>query len=442
MRAIFFDELTKAKDMVRQCDACMDNTFFVTKPTLIQDKPYQLNLFDTIEIKENSFVIFTSTAIAIVNQKAIDFLNQFSISKVIKRVNTQTEKFIKYGFLKTNDSKEIKPIENIERLTAWIHLTDSCNLRCSYCFLPHEPKTLSFDMGMKIIDSLIKTAQKSKIETLKLKYAGGEPLQNFKTLKLLHQYASKSDIEITASLLTNGVMLTPKILKWIKKENIKLVISLDSLNQSERLDKHGRETSSRVIKAIELSLLHGVNPSITITVNSKTIDTLPRLMEWILKNNLVFSINFYKGVEAIDTDKIINGMLDVFKIIEKNPPKHSLLNSLLDITDLSKPHLRGCSVGQNYLIFDTEGKISQCPMSMNQPISDIHSPQILKDIQNISNPIKNLSVETIEECRNCQWRYWCGSGCSIVSDNQKSPYCEVYKRLFPEVLKLESAKYI
>ncbi|NEW61318.1 radical SAM protein [Sulfurovum sp. bin170] len=326
----------------------------------------------------------------------------------------------------------------IDRLTAWIHLTDSCNLRCSYCFLPHEPKSLSIGMGKKIIDSLVRTAKDNGIKKLKLKYAGGEPLQNFNTLKALHQYAIDSDIEIIASLLTNGTMLNQEVLEWIKNSGVQLVISLDSISGSQRVYKNGEESSTLVMKNIESAIANGVKPSITITIQSETVDGLPELLEWILEKELQFSINFYKGKEPIDTQKIIDGMLKAFKIIEKNPPKQSLLNSLLDMTNLAEPHLRSCSVGQNYIIFDTDGNISQCPMTMNQPVSDVNSDSILADIQNSSNSLKNPSVDEIDECKECQWRYWCGGGCAVVNSfcSGKSPYCEVYKRLFPEVLRL------
>lgn len=439
MRALFFNELDSLDDIVRQCDACLDNVFFSTQSTIEIDQPYSINPFDTIMIKENSFIILTTTAIALVNQKAIDFLNRFSLPKQLTKLDNISRKFIEYGFLY---NREPKIIEKIDKITAWIHLTDACNLHCSYCFLPHEPHYLTIKRGKKIIDSLAQISKEEGLKKLKLKYAGGEPLQNFSTLQALHQYAMELDIEIDASILTNGTLLNSSIIKWIKTNGIKLVISLDNIETKtpQRVYLNGKDSSYRVQKNIELALSNGVIPSITITISNKNIETLPKLLEWILSKKLLFSLNFYKGSELVDTNKITEGMLKTFEVIQQNPPKQSLLNSLLDMTNLSQPHLRSCSMGQNYLIFDTQGEIAQCPMTLNHPITNLDSPSILADIQNKNNPLQNSSVDKIDECKECQWRYWCGGGCSVINSGEKSPYCDVYKRLFPEILRLEGER--
>jgi len=199
-----------------------------------------------------------------------------------------------------------------------------------------------------------------------------------------------------------------------------------------------------VQKKILLAKKEGVTPYLSITVSEQNIQGLPALLEWILEHKLPFSINFYKGILRLDEEQLISKMLEAFKVIELNLPNHSLLNSLLDMTNFVKPHLRGCSVGQNYLIFDTEGEISQCPMTMKTPISSIKSSNILQKIKALNNPLKNRTVDEHEECKTCQWRYWCGGGCAVANQlhQTKSPYCEVYKRLFPEVLRLEGLRLL
>lgn len=214
------------------------------------------------------------------------------------------------------------------------------------------------------------------------------------------------------------------------------------LKNPQRIFKDGTDSSLTVIKKIALAKKQGVTPFISITINNETIDNLSSLLRWILEEKLPFSINFYKGLKSIDETKLIQEMLKAFKVIENNLPQHSLLNALLDMTNFADPHLRGCSVGQNYLIFDTEGNISQCPMTMNQPITSIKESNILQKIQSPLNPLKNFSVDEKEDCKTCKWRYWCGGGCAVVNQHNggKSPYCEVYKALFPEVLRLESVR--
>jgi uncharacterized protein len=60
-------------------------------------------------------------------------------------------------------------------LTAWLHLTDRCNLRCDYCYLPHRREDMSIETGKAAIDAVFRSARKYDYERIKLKYAGGEP---------------------------------------------------------------------------------------------------------------------------------------------------------------------------------------------------------------------------------------------------------------------------
>ena len=447
IEVLFFDELEQPEEVIRQCDACLDNVFFENNFALKLNESYLLTPFSRVEVSSNRFVIFTTTALAMVNQKAIEFLTQFSQGKIPNSLDTLTQKFIEYGFLHPVQNKEKKIVERIDKLSSWIHLTDSCNLRCHYCFLPHDPTFLSIEMGKKIVDSLVKTAQENDLKKLKLKYAGGEPLQNKKVLKALHHYAlEQKEMEISASILTNGTLLDRDFLLWIKEHKIKLIISLDNIESKnpQRIYKEGEDSAQDVMKNIELALNEGIKPFISITLTSETIDSLNALLSWILEKNLFFSINFYKGKSAVNEGKLIQKMLEAFKLIENNFPQQSLLNTLVDMSNFSDPHLKSCSVGENYLIFNTNGEISQCPMTMDEPIASVDSSAILKKIQNPLNKLKNFRVDEQEECKTCQWRYWCGGGCAVVNsyNNGKSPYCEVYKALFPEVLRLEGLRLL
>ena len=61
-------------------------------------------------------------------------------------------------------------------LSAWLHLTDRCNLRCSYCYLPHVREDMSSETGRAAIDAIFRSAIVNNFQQIKLKYAGGESL--------------------------------------------------------------------------------------------------------------------------------------------------------------------------------------------------------------------------------------------------------------------------
>ena len=61
---------------------------------------------------------------------------------------------------------------------------------------------------------------------------------------------------------------------------------------------------------------------------------------------------------------------------------------------------------------------------------------------------QNVPVDEKEGCRDCAWRYWCAGGCPLLAyrtagrSDAPSPYCAVYKALYPDVLRLEGLRLL
>ncbi|MBU2609695.1 MAG: radical SAM protein [Chloroflexi bacterium] len=364
------------------------------------------------------------------------------------------------------------PVENLqstvcnqqsETLVAWLHLTDRCNLCCDYCYLPHIQEDMSSETGRVTVDATFRSAEKHGFQQIKLKYSGGEPLLRFPLVIELHQYAQalaeQYGLSLDGVVLSNGTLLTTEIVEALKTAGIRLMISLDG--QGDYHDRHrryasGRGSSADVAESIELALAHGLMPNISITISPRTVDGLPEVIAWVLERDLPFNLNFYRENEhsvshadmRLDEERIINGMLAAYKVIEANLPRHSLLPSLVDRANLASPHLRTCGIGENYLVFDSRGRVSKCQMKMDKPVADVSTPDPLSVVRADQLGVQNISVEEKEPCRDCQWRYWCTGGCPLETYrvtgryDVKSPNCTIYQALFPEVLRLEGLRLL
>ena len=417
--------------------------------------------------------------IAVLNSSAQEFL--YGFDKALKSKNSfewlnkryhedeysrTLEKIIRAGFVNIiNPTQEVLeyalPSQNT--LAAWIHVTDRCNLRCSYCYLPHVREDMSAETGRATIDAIFRSALANGFKQVKIKYAGGEPLLRFPFVGELHQYAQslakQNNIALNGVVLSNGTLLTAEIVETLKSLSLSLMISLDGLGESH--DRHrpyagGRGSFADVSGAVKLALDNGIIPNISVTVSGRTAESLPQLISWILENNLPFSLNFYRENELsasntdmrLDEEKIINGMLAAFKVIETNLPRRSLLPALVDRANLSAPHLHTCGVGQNYLVFDQNGQVAKCQMHIRKPITNIHVEDPLAIIRADQIGIQNLSVEEKEGCRTCEWKYWCTGGCSLATHRAtgrydvKSPNCNIYKALYPETVRLEGLRLL
>jgi len=356
------------------------------------------------------------------------------------------------------------PADNIsiKELSIWLHITDRCNLRCEYCYLPHKKQDMDFLIGKQSIDISIKSALKHKIKKLKIKFAGGEAMILFPLILKLAKYANKQTkkfgLDLDSVILSNGTLFTIVNLKAIKDNNIRLMISLDGIEDynDQRSTINGLSSFSKVEHSLDLVQTMDIPLDVSITISGKSVAGLPDLTKYLLERKVNFSFNFYRennyssSYEELQFEEkqIIKGVLSAFKIIEKNLPETSLLSSLLDRGNLSAAHTKTCGVGQNYMVFDYKGDISKCQMKMSHKVTSIHSVDPLLDIREDKIGIQNFHVENKENCNTCEWKHWCTGGCPLTTYRAtgrydlNSPNCNIYKAIYPEVIKLEMLRLL
>ncbi len=353
--------------------------------------------------------------------------------------------------------------EETQTLTAWLHVTNECNLRCHYCYLQKTHDDMSAEAGHRSVEAVFRSAQKHNIKNVKLKYAGGEASLHMMSVINLHDYASQLaqewDISLEGVLLSNGVALSQRAIDHLKSRDIAIMISLDGLgayHDSQRPLLGGQGSSKYVQHTIDRLLANGVIPSISVTVSRRNLAGLPELMQYMLERKLLFSLSYYRDNECSShitdlcfaDEQIIVAMRAAFAVIEKKLPARSLLGCLLDKADLSSSHRRTCGVGQNYLVIDQHGGVAKCQMDIKRTVATINSEDPLRIVREDRQGVQGLPVEEKEGCRDCSWRSWCAGGCPVLTYRStgrydvKSPNCTIYKALFPEVLRLEALRLL
>ena len=343
---------------------------------------------------------------------------------------------------------------------AWLHITDKCNLDCTYCYLSHEPLTMLIEVGKASIDTIFKKAKKYNSTSVHIKYVGGEPLLEFGKLVTLAMYANDlaktSGIKLNALIITNGVLLDDERLEIIKALNINLTISLDGLGEynRERRTIENNSSTESVIEAIDLAISHEVYPHISIVVGEKNIKGLPSFVKWLLEKNLKFNFTLVRKndcspeVASFEEEQIIEGLLETFEVIKNNLPNYSIVGSISDKMNVMFAHNNTCGAGDNYLVFDTEGNISKCQMQMNKTVSNYKSTDPIADIRQDTKFVSSFDIDDIDECKTCDIRYFCTGGCPMETYNKtghynvKSPNCNIYKTIYPELLKLEGLRLL
>ncbi len=317
--------------------------------------------------------------------------------------------FYKLGFLQDIHQPSLASLKDeMETLTAWLHVTNACNLRCHYCYISKTSENMAHDVARRAIDAIFRTARKQHLQHVTLKYAGGEASLRMAQVLEVHDYATSQaqqhGLALNAHILSNGVVLSQGTIDQLKARRIGVTISLDGIgayHDKQRPFIRGHGSFQYVDQTIRRLLTNGVVPHITVTVSQRNLDGLPDLMMYILERELPFTLSYYRDNEYSEhlhdlqfaDEQMIAAMRSVFALIERHLPNRSLLSSLIDKADLSSPHRYTCGAGRNYLVIDQHGGVAKCQVDMKRSVTTIDADDPLQVVKDDLDGIQNLAVE-------------------------------------------------
>lgn len=152
-----------------------------------------------------------------------------------------------------------------------------CNMDCHYCYYldkadlygGKEPK-----MSLEMLEEYIKQyIESNDVPLVTFVWHGGEPLlagvdYYRKAIEFQKRYAGDKQIDNT--LQTNGLLVNEEWCEFFKENNFLLGVSIDGpkdIHDAYRLDKGGKPTFDRVMKAIEMFARTGVEYNTLSVVN-------------------------------------------------------------------------------------------------------------------------------------------------------------------------------
>jgi uncharacterized protein len=347
-----------------------------------------------------------------------------------------------------------------ETLTAWLHVTNACNLDCPYCYVRKSSARMNDAIGLQALEAVFRSAQVNGFRIVKLKYAGGESTLHFKLIRRLHnrarELAAETGLQLKEVVLSNGVYLRPEDADWLAEEKVKLMVSVDGVGEMHnrlRPQVSGGDTFSRVESTIDRVLFpRGVRPDITMTVTRLNALGAAEVTRWaLIERGLPLSFNFYRQ-NALSTTRtelvleettIIEGMLAAYEAIAAHLPAQPFFNGLLDRVQ-AEAHSHTCGVGQSYVVITHTGQLAQCQMHLDKPVNPNLDGDLLPLVS--AGPLRNISVDEKDGCRSCEFRYRCSGGCPLETYRAtgrwdvQSPNCRIYKQLLPQALLLEGLR--
>lgn len=324
-----------------------------------------------------------------------------------------------------------------------LHISHDCNLRCRYCFADcgefHRSRSLmTADVGRRALDFLIEHS--GGIKNLEVDFFGGEPLMNFDVVRELTLYGreleQKHNKNIRFTMTTNGTLLNDEITAFLNEHMSNIVLSIDGrqeTNDSMRPYIDGSGTYSDILPKYKALVAGRGDKSYYVrgTFTRETMDFTDDVLHLA-----------DCGFDQISIEPVVLAADNPLSLREEDLPAifaeyDRLTDAVIERTREGRPfnffhfmvdldagpcvykRVKGCSSGSEYVAVTPEGDIYPCHQFVEHTdckIGNIFEGDLRDDIR---SHFSGCNICTLNECKECWAKYFCGGGCS--ANNYK--YC-------------------
>lgn len=339
-----------------------------------------------------------------------------------------------------------------ENLNVLVIPTDSCNLRCEYCF--HNEYINENNHCIKMSETTLENMMKTILpnyKSVQFIWHGGEPLImgiDFYRKVIQYQNMYKNETIVTNSIQTNLTLMSNEYAEFFKKYNFGVSSSFDGAKNEElRHNTLSYENGKRIWYAT------GEKSGNVMVVSNKNIDTLIDSYNAFKKNNTSYIMNPYTKSLLEETSQSsleISGNGFAEKMIEFyeywlydtmcNIRVKNFLEILEYVVFKRKTKCNTTSCLGRWLCIRPDGTITPC----NRYFPDEYSFGNVNDIIDIgqafeSEGFKLLLSQAImrrEKCKDCSIFDYCAGGCNNIAlvyggvDKNNNELCTANVKIF------------
>jgi len=326
---------------------------------------------------------------------------------------------------------------------ATVVLTDRCNLRCKYCFdgyrnLRDAGGGVSMDwLSVHRTLDYVFRAVGAGCEIFDIHFFGGEPLLEFDVLRQATDYcreiAQTHHVTANLSISTNGLLLTPEIVEFLRANEYDVSISLDGPPQvHDSARQFPRGSGSYDMLETKLDQIVGVEG-----LYVELAGILSPLNTDVMSS---FRWAYEKGADAVSfiipklryghSMAVKDGSLELITrsyeelagyLIERTAERDfGPLASLVAANDyfgrfikrvFGREHLtHRCRAGKDMLAIGADGQIYPCLGFVGMSEWAMGTISALPDAA-MQDLFCAQHVDVKQSCRECWGRYLCGGGC-------------------------------
>lgn len=334
--------------------------------------------------------------------------------------------------------------------SAFLNITQRCNLKCKYCFVCQQPKEITYKVAQDAAKYLARNAFEDG-RTPSINFFGGEPMLRFKDIikpltEWIRDVYGKS---FELSLTTNGVLLTEEIMEFFKENDVGMLFSIDGDKETQDINRpfhDGKGSFDKLEPIIDMVLKYYPSMTFRATVDPPTHKYLYKNYKFAVSKgytNCFFVPNTFSAwsntdLEELDQelDKICEYYITELKAGRKPLAFSHFEEARAEIKRIARLkdgdfreegkglHACGrCGLGASrFAAIGVTGNLYTCQEMVENPdegsnfmignIYDGIDNEKRLEIVNSFNT-QNVTCSNTEYCNDCIKRRICDGGCSI-----------------------------
>ena len=144
-----------------------------------------------------------------------------------------------------------------------IYMTNTCNLKCSYCFATFTESPFYGEIKEEVLEELPNFISKLKSKRINIVFFGGEPTINWESCKRVYHTVKEAnpDKKCNFILQTNGTLLDKYIDEIVEMKDLRIFVSFSPFKEAHdefRIYKDNHGSWDKVKSNIDLLLSRGL----------------------------------------------------------------------------------------------------------------------------------------------------------------------------------------
>ncbi|MFD4706954.1 radical SAM protein [Gottfriedia sp. NPDC058432] len=391
--------------------------------------------------KIDMLVNLENGAVVGLDQEGLKFYNELKQGDYqIAKINNESISTL-YNFLLENEFISFKPFKNRKKevLTAYVHLTNKCNLHCVGCYSLDSNRNVAPDLSYEDLCKAI--GDLAEVGVKNLVFSGGEPLFRKDIVELV-KFAKVDCCIEEVVVITNGTINRTDIFNELAIYVDAISVSLDTYSDDCPSFIRDEGIHNKIIKTIKNLKENNLNVSILPTLHTLNSDNMIDYLKLAAQLNVGISFSILSTCETEEFKRFMLSQSDL-KDISDHFLNYgvNMLDSPINNTLEGKNY---CGAGKNMLSVGTNGNIYPCHMLMAEEycFGNIKEESIQSMLENspVSKEFSTYEVNQINGCSDCTFKYLCGGGCRarayMLKDDikVKDPYCILYKNYYHKLI--------